>query len=157
MTRFKILGAVAILASAVATPAMAQQVVYDPGYTSSYPGYTGSYYEPGYTGSYQRVAYRQNGYWQNSYNRWDDPDRGFWPANVAAGVVGGAVGTAAAIATAPFRTNDAYAYYGGPAYDDSYPVERSYYVQRPVVSRRPACGIQPGATYMGSDGRWYPC
>ena len=150
MTRIKILGAIAILGSALATPAMAQQVVYD-------PGYTGSYYEPGYTRSYQRVAYRQNGYWQNGYNRWDDPDRGFWPANVAAGVVGGAVGTAAAIATAPFRTNDAYAYYGGPAYDDSYPVERSYYVQRPVVSRRPACGIQPGATYMGPDGRWYPC
>jgi hypothetical protein len=155
MTRFKILGAVAILGSALATPAMAQQVVYDPGYTGSYPGYTGSYYEPGYTSSYQRVAYRQNGYWHNGYNRWDDPDRGFWPANVAAGVVGGAVGTAAAIATAPFRTSDAYAYYGGPTYDDSYAVERTY-VQRPV-SRRPACGIQPGATYMGPDGRWYPC
>jgi hypothetical protein len=153
MTRFKILGAVAILASGLAaTPAMAQQVVYDPGYSGSYPGYTGSYYEPGY----QRVAYRQNGYWHNSYNRWDDRDRGFWPANVAAGVVGGAVGTAAAIATSPFRAGDAYAYYGGPGYDDSYPVERSYYVQR-QVSRRPACGIQPGATYMGPDGRWYPC
>src|SRR3954454_9185921 len=136
MTRFRILGAVAVLASALAAPAMAQQIIYD-------PGYTGSYYEPGYAGSYQRVAYRHNGYWQNSYNRWDDRDRGFWPGDVAAGVVGGAVGTAAAIATAPFRTGDAYAYYGGPAYDDSYAVERSYYVQRPV-SRRPACGIQPG-------------
>jgi len=36
---------------------------------------------------------------------------GFWPADVAAGVVGGAIGTAGAIATAPFR--DSYAYYNG--------------------------------------------
>ena len=28
---------------------------------------------------------------------------GFWPGDVAAGVVGGAIGTAGAIATAPFR------------------------------------------------------
>ncbi len=28
---------------------------------------------------------------------------GFWPGDVAAGIVGGAVGTAGAIATAPFR------------------------------------------------------
>jgi len=28
---------------------------------------------------------------------------GFWPGDVAAGVIGGAIGTAGAIATAPFR------------------------------------------------------
>jgi hypothetical protein len=39
---------------------------------------------------------------------------GFWPADVAAGVVGGAIGTAGAIATAPFR--GAYAY-NDPYYD----------------------------------------
>jgi hypothetical protein len=151
MTRFKILGAAAILASALASPAMAQQVIYNPGYCAQfYPNANCQNLGPGnpYTGSYQRSGYRQNGYWQNSYNRWDDRDRGFWPGEVAAGVVGGAVGTAAAIATAPFR--DSYAYYGEPADDDS------YYVERPV-SRRSACGIQPGATYMGADGRWYPC
>src|ERR1700716_4343083 len=37
---------------------------------------------------------------------------GFWPADVAAGVVGGAIGTAGAIATAPFR-GDTYAYNDG--------------------------------------------
>jgi len=37
----------------------------------------------------------------------------FWPGEVAAGVVGGALGTAGAIAGAPFGYN-AYNYYGGP-------------------------------------------
>jgi hypothetical protein len=39
-------------------------------------------------------------------------DCGFWPGDVAADVIGGAIGTAGAIATAPFR-NDAYAYNSG--------------------------------------------
>jgi hypothetical protein len=38
--------------------------------------------------------------------------QGFWPGDVAAGVVGGAIGTAGAIATAPFGYDDDY--YGGP-------------------------------------------
>ena len=37
---------------------------------------------------------------------------GFWPGDVAAGVVGGAVGTAGAIAAAPFGYDDDD--YGGP-------------------------------------------
>ena len=30
----------------------------------------------------------------------------------------------------------------------------AYYGDRPA---RTTCGLQPGATYMGPDGRWYPC
>jgi len=30
----------------------------------------------------------------------------------------------------------------------------AYYGNRPA---RTTCGLQPGATYMGPDGRWYPC
>jgi hypothetical protein len=37
---------------------------------------------------------------------------GFWPADVAAGIVGGAIGTAGAIAAAPFGAGP-YAYYNG--------------------------------------------
>ncbi|CAN7370820.1 hypothetical protein LJR220_003303 [Bradyrhizobium sp. LjRoot220] len=114
MTKLKLLGAVALLAATVTTPAMAQR-------------------------------------WTNDYD-YRYRSSGFWPGDVAAGVVGGAIGTAGAIATAPFRGSDSYAYYGGPAYDDSY----AYRVQRPR-SLRPACGIQPDATYMGPDGRWRPC
>ncbi|MDO8400778.1 MAG: hypothetical protein Q7T45_23465 [Bradyrhizobium sp.] len=75
---------------------------------------------------------------------------GFWPGAVAAGVVGGAIGTAAAIASSPYRGNS-YAYYGsGPQYDDSY----AYYGNRRGST---TCGLEPYATYMGPDGRWYPC
>src|SRR5215471_7141726 len=46
---------------------------------------------------------------------------GFWPGDVAAGIVGGAIGTAGAIVAAPFGAGP-YAYYGGP-----YPGERYAY------------------------------
>jgi hypothetical protein len=138
MTRFKILGAAAILASALASPAMAQQVVYNPGYCAQfYPNANCQNLGPGnpYTGSYQRQAYRDRTYrqdsnWQNSYNRWDDRS-GFWPGDVAAGVVGGAVGTAAAIATAPI---------GGTEY-----------------ARRNGFVCVPGTMFRGEDGRQHIC
>ena len=69
MTQLRILGAAAIVASLLAGPALAQQLYRD-----------------------------HDGRWQNSYNRLDDRDRALGPAEIAAGVVGGAVGTAAAIA-----------------------------------------------------------
>ena len=133
MTRMKILGAAAILASALASPAMAQQVIYNPGYCAQfYPNANCQNIGPGspYTGSYQRQAYRQNGDWQNSYNRWDGRDS-FWPGDVAAGVVGGAVGTAAAIATAPI---------GGDEY-----------------ARRNGFVCVPGTLFRGEDGRQHLC
>jgi hypothetical protein len=75
---------------------------------------------------------------------------GFWPGAVAGAVVGGAIGTAAAIASSPYRDNS-YAYYGNrPQYDDSY----AYYGNRRGMT---TCGVQSYATYMGPDGRWYPC
>jgi hypothetical protein len=130
MTKLKLLGAAALVTAAMATPAMAQPVMQEPG------------------------AYAQDHPWANDYDYgYRYGPTGFWPGDVAAGVVGGAVGTAAAIATAPFRSADSYAYYGG-SYDDSY----AYYGNRPAIrSRMSRCGIQPGATYMGPDGRWYPC
>src|SRR4051812_40104315 len=107
MTKSGILATVAILASALASPALAQEVIYNPGYCAQYyPNANCQNRGPGspYTGSYQRQIYQDQAYrdrtWQNSYNRTDD-NSGFWPADVAAGVVGGAVGTAAAIAAHP--------------------------------------------------------
>jgi hypothetical protein len=117
MTRLKLLGAAAILAASSATPVMAQQAVSEPAaYAQSHP--------------YANVYYDGYGYGRS----------GFWPGDVAADVVAGAIGTADAIATAPFR-GDSYAYYG----------------DRPVARRMTRCGVQPGATYLGPDGRWYPC
>jgi hypothetical protein len=125
MTKLRILSAAALLAAVIATPAMAQQAMQEPG------------------------AYRQAHPWANDYN-YRYGRSGFWPGDVAAGIVGGAIGTAEAIVTAPYRDSYAY-YYGEPRdYDDSY----AYYGNRPA---RTTCGLQPGATYMGPDGRWYPC
>jgi hypothetical protein len=131
MTKLGLLGAAAVvLSSALAGPAMAQQVIYNPSYCAQYPDANCQNLGPGnpYTGDYRRrTAYRSYGSWNNdgwnngwhdswNDNRWDRRyDSGFWPADVAADVVGGAIGTAAAIATAPFRS-DSYAYYN----DDSY-------------------------------------
>jgi hypothetical protein len=105
MTKIGILGAAAILASLLASPAMAQQVNRDHGA-------------------------RHDRNWQNSYNRWEDRDTGFWPGEVAARVVGGAVGTAAAIATAPI----------GEEY-----------------TRRNGFVCIPGTLFRGEDGRRHLC
>src|SRR4030088_1022773 len=124
MTKSGLLGAAAVaLVSALASPAMAQEVIYNHGYCAQfYPNANCQNKGPGnpYTGDYQRRTVYRNYSGADSYAFSNDTrrdrryDSGFWPADVAAGVVGGAVGTAAAIATAPFR-NDSYAYYN----DDS--------------------------------------
>ena len=138
MTKSGILIAAAILASALASPAMAQQVIYNPGYCAQfYPNANcqnrgpGSPYDPGY---YQNQTYRDGVYrgraWRDSYNRWDGND-GFWPGEVAAGVVGGAVGSAAAIATTPI---------GSEAY-----------------ARQNGFVCVPGTLFRGEDGRRHLC
>ena len=74
MTKLKLLAAAAVLSTAIAGPAMAQQVYYE----------------------------------HHVYHR-GPVDAA---ADTAAGIAGAAVGTAAAIATAPFRgPRDSYAYY----------------------------------------------
>jgi hypothetical protein len=121
MTSFKLLAATALLSATALSPALAQTAMQEPG------------------------AYAQDHPWANDYNyNYRYGRSGFWPGDVAAGVVGGAIGTAGAIATAPFRGSayDANAYYGGP--DE-------------VYDYRSTCGPQAGATYFGPDGRWYPC
>jgi hypothetical protein len=80
-------------------------------------------------------AYAQARPWANVYYYRYRP--GFWPgANIA---------TVDAIATVPLRLTDAT--------DNDY---AAYYGDRPV-SRLTTCGLQSGATYLGPDGRWYPC
>ena len=137
MTKSRILGAAAIVAAGITTPAMAQQAMQEPGaYAQAHPWATDYYY---YHSGPSLYRYGPSG---------------FWPGDVAAGVVGGAIGAAGAIATAPFRDRDSYAYYYGGGTNDDYYAQ--YYGDRPV-SRRTTCGLQPGATYLGPDGRWYPC
>jgi hypothetical protein len=109
----KMLAAAAALTAAVATPAFAQ----DP---------------------HARSAPVQQPRSQQMYHHHDS---GFWPGDVAAGVVGGAIGTAGAIATAPFR-NDGYVH-------DRYAYNDGYYRQGFVC--------QPGTMFRGEDGRRHIC
>jgi hypothetical protein len=112
----KLLTAAAILSTAVAAPALARD-------------------------SHGRSdAVRQTQAQERVYHR----HSGFWPGEVAAGVVGGAIGTAGAIATAPFR-NDAY------AYNDGY-YGRGYY-----GGYNNGFVCQPGTTFRGNDGRRHIC
>src|SRR5258707_13997843 len=127
MTKSRLLGAAAILAAAIAAPAMAQPAMQEPGaYAQAHPCASDYHYRYGRSG--------------------------FWPGDVAAGVIGGAIRAAGAIASAPFRdsyVDDSYAYYRGRApYYDPY----AYYEPHPY--RRATCWLQPGATLRGPDGRW---
>jgi hypothetical protein len=147
MTKSAILAAAAVLASALATPAMAQQVIYNPGYCAQFypnancqnlgPGnpYTGGYQQQTYGDQvYGRQVYRDQAYqdraWQGSYNRWDG-NSGFWPGNVAAGTAAAAAGTAAAIGYPQIGTED--------------------------YARRNGFVCTPGTWFRGEDGRRHIC
>jgi hypothetical protein len=55
---------------------------------------------------------------QEAYYRGHDGYRDRGPVDAAGGIAGATIGTAAAIATAPFRAS--YAYHNGHGYDDEY-------------------------------------
>jgi hypothetical protein len=174
MTKLKLFGAAAVvLSSALAGPAMAQQVVGHPGRCAQYdPGGNCQRYAATYRGS--RSVYRNdnwnndnwnNNNWNNGWrdtrydNRWERRDSGFWPADVAADAVGGAlgtadaaIGTAGAIATAPFR-HDSYAYYNGD-YNNGW---NGYDWNRQTYAQRNGFVCTPGTWFKGGDGRRHLC
>src|SRR4051812_1585485 len=124
---FKLLTATAVLIAAIASPAAAMGPHARSEAVQQRQLEARAYqYGPSYHGPYYRGPHTA-------------PVSGFWPGDVAAAVVGGAIGTAGAIATAPFRY-DAYAYndYPGP-----YPYSGF------------AC--QPGTTFIGADGLRHIC
>ena len=81
---------------------------------------------------------------QQVYHRGYDGYRDRGPVDAAVGVAGAAVGTAAAIATSPFR--GAYAYDNG--YNGRY--DRGYAARNGFV-------CQPGTWFRGEDGRRHLC
>ena len=64
---------------------------------------------------------QQEQMYRHAYGTYGYYGSGFWPGDVAVGIVGGAIGTAGAIAAAPFGAGP-YAYYNGP-----YPGQRYGY------------------------------
>lgn len=104
-------------------------------------------YDNGYNNDY---AYSGN---YNDNRGWNDDRRdfGFWPADAAANVVGGAVNTAGAIATAPFR-GDSYAYNNGNpnnGWDNGWAGQ--------TYAQRNGFVCQPGTWFKGADGRRHIC
>jgi hypothetical protein len=79
-------------------------------------------------------------------------DRG--PVDAAAGIAGLAIGTAAAIATSPFRGSygydNGYGYDSGYGYDNGYSYDEGY-------ARRNGFVCQPGTWFRGEDGRRHLC
>ncbi|MBR1362626.1 MULTISPECIES: hypothetical protein [Bradyrhizobium] len=154
----KLLGATAIAATMLAGSAMAQAVVTNPGRCSAqFPNANCQNLGPGnpYTDSgyrQRRVSYRQtNGDWNNDWNR---SRTGFWPTDVAAGVAGAAIGTAGAIASAPFRAWDnSYAYdnsWDNRGWDNRGWDTRTY-------AQRNGFVCTPGTWFKGADGRRHIC
>ena len=150
----KLLGATAIAATLVAGSAMAQAVITNPGRCAAqFPNANCQNVGPGnpYTDSgyrHRRVSYRQtnNGDWNNDWNR---SRTGFWPTDVAAGVAGAAIGTAGAIATAPFRAMD-----NSYAYDNSWD-NRGWDTR--TYAQRNGFVCTPGTWFKGEDGRRHIC
>jgi BA14K-like protein len=136
MTRLKWLGAAALLSATIASPVLAQEGAMGPGYRSGPPAPT--YYNQGY----RDQGYRDQGYWDDNGGQWDN---GFAPLDAAAGVVNGAVNTAGAVASAPFRAMDGDRSYAMMQGDASYCAQR-------YRSFDPQSG-----TFMGYDGRRHPC
>ena len=81
------------------------------------------------------------------YHRGYDGYRDRGPVDAAAGIAGAAVGTAAAIATAPFRdSRDSYAYDNG----DGYRYNNGYDTRNGFVCK-------PGTWFSTEDGRRHLC
>jgi hypothetical protein len=132
MTKWKVLGAVAILATTIAAPVFAQgaEGVIGPG--SRY----------GLTPQPDSAYYGQ-GYYDQGYH--DQGRPGFAPFDAAAGIVNGAANTAGAIASAPFRALNG---------DGSYAMMRSN--ESYCAQRYRSYDPQSGA-FMGYDGRRHIC
>lgn len=149
----KLLGATAIAATMLAGSAMAQAVITNPGRCAAqFPNANCQNLGPGnpYTDSgyrQRRATYRQtNGDWNRSRT-------GFWPTDVAAGVAGAAIGTAGAIATAPFRAWD-----NSYAYDNSWDRgwdNRGWDTR--TYAQRNGFVCTPGTWFKGEDGRRHIC
>jgi hypothetical protein len=109
MMKLKLAGAAAILATAAfVTPAVSQEATQEPGMIGF--NYPNSNYLLGGYGVRTPSRYDYSYYGPQYGPRYYGPG----PVGLAAGVAAGALGTAAAIAGAPYV--DSYAYYEGPAY-----------------------------------------
>jgi hypothetical protein len=164
MTSLKLFGAAAIAASALASPAFGQASFSNPdACQSEFPSANCMNAGAGspYATSRQQRHYRHTAYRQpNRYNDAYRSNSGFWPVDTAGAVAGAAVGTAAAVASAPFRSWDnSYAYdNSGSYYNGSYNRgEMGWYGNWDTYAARNGIVCRPGTWFKGEDGRRHIC
>jgi hypothetical protein len=156
MTSLKLLGLAAIVASTLATPAFAQTTVDNSGRC------TGLFQDP----NCQNLApgnpttdraYRRRHMARGQVNPNDGTRSGFWPVDTAGAVAGAAVGTAAAVASAPFRGWDnSYAYDNSGGYNGGRG-EMGWYGNWDTYAARNGIVCRPGTWVKGEDGRQHIC
>lgn len=145
MTSLKVLGLAAIVATTLATPALAQTRA------DNSARCTGLFQDPNCQNlgaGYQTNdrAYRR----RHMAHRQVNDQSGFWPLDAAGAVAGAAVGTAAAVASAPFQGwGNSYASYdrGGPGWYGNWD---AYAAHNGIVCK-------PGTWFKGDDGRRHLC
>lgn len=151
MTSLKLIGAVAITASALASPALGQAVISNPGACESmFPSANCQNIGAGspYATSRQQRQYRRTAY----------RDQSRWPAATAGAVAGAAVGTAAAVASAPFRSWDnSYAYDNSGGYGSYNRGEMGWYGNWDTYAARNGIVCRPGTWFKGADGLQHMC
>ena len=104
MMRLKLLGAAAILSTALVTPLMAQEATQEPGMIGF---------------SYPNSNYLLGGYGVRLPNRWERHSFGYYapPAYYAHGYIGPPGVVEGAVATAPLSPYNSYGYYNGDTAD----------------------------------------
>jgi len=156
----RILGFAVIVASTLATPALAQTTVdrsarctglfQDPNCQNLAPG------NPTTDRAYRR-RHMARAEVNPRANPNDGTQSGFWPLDTAGAVAGAAVGTAAAVASAPFRGWDnSYAYDNSGGYNGRYG-EMGWYGSWDTYAARNGIVCRPGTWTKGEDGRRHLC
>lgn len=147
MTRLSlaILGTAAILTSAFAGPAIAKGTVAQ-GAKDKQVTQAKSQSNMQRRATYRGERFRD----ANAAVTRDQYGRPMGPVGAAGAVVGGAVATAGAIATAPFRAFD------NNSYDNYYGYGHGGRDWKTYAARN-SLACTPGTTFRGADGRQHPC
>jgi hypothetical protein len=159
MTSLKLIGAAALAASALASPAMGQASISNPGACESMFA-SANCLNAGagspYATSRQQRQYRHTA--ARNVNNGYKPSDGFWPVATAGAVAGAAVGTAAAVASAPFQGwGNSYAYdTSGGGYNGNLG-EMGWYGNWDTYAARNGIVCRPGTWVKGDDGRRHIC
>lgn len=155
MTSLKLVGLAAIVASTLATPAFAQTL------TDNSARCTGPFQDPncqnlGAGNPTTDRGYRRR-HMARQVNSNDGTQSGFWPVDTAGAVAGAAVGTAAAVASAPFRSWDNSYAYDNSGGNNGARGEMGWYGNWDAYAARNGIVCRPGTWVKGEDGRQHIC